>query len=158
MRMSLILASVCVMLLGSGPPKVSNSNLRINVVDATGKPLLGAELQMHFERAPEWGKVPITSTQNASLEEAGKLVYLELPPCFDGPPDGTPSPCSASEPGCRPTTVTLTATLDGVASDDKFTFGSCEYEAAVHESKTGFAFEYTFRFKTKPKANPKKSP
>jgi hypothetical protein len=119
------------------------SNVRIDVQDALGTPLSGAEIEFVVD-------YPGSTPDQRILRKLGSgdaaLVNLQLPAYFDYLlPEG------AALPACDPLTdvrvdVTIIATVNGYVSPDQPTFDNCTYVRAIDAATEPFALSFRETF------------
>ncbi len=124
-------------------PLSEGSALALDIHDTSGAPLAGATLTLRVQYPG--ALQPVTFDRTIGTGD-GSLVYFELPAYFDyWLPAGAPLP-ACGEPGEIPVTVTATAKLWGITSQDVHTFDNCAYwqavEAATGPSALALAFEF----------------
>ncbi len=124
-------------------PTAEGANLGIDVRDASGTPLAGAEIELSILYPGEAWPRSIKRRLGAG---AGDLVRLELPPYFSYLllPD---EPLPACNPATDlPIEVTITARINGYVSLDQPAFDACTYLRAIESSvdPAALAFVTTF--------------
>jgi len=124
----------------SNTPVAEGANLDIQVRDASGTPLEGADLTV---------TIHYPDSDQPMLRRLGKgdsnLVHLELPLYFDYIPEGS------GLPACAPATdlyvsVTVSASINGYVSGDLPTFDNCAYAQAILAASGPAALSYTLEF------------
>lgn len=123
-------------------PMDRNANVAVDIRDASGTPLGGAQLDVVIDYP---GQQQNTSTR-ALAGGAGNLVSLRLPPYFDHllPEDALPPPCDPATD--QTVTVTLRAAVNDYVSADSPSFDNCEYAQAVAAGAGTAALAFTLTF------------
>ncbi len=127
----------------------TGAQLQIDVQDASGTPLSGAQLQVveKINVPPDTPGSWLNETWTAPLGSGdGELFHYE-PPLYDRflrPPDAEPAPCDPAND--LRVTVTLSATVNGYTSTDHPTFDNCSYWQAVYAANGSPAAVATFHF------------
>lgn len=122
-------------------PLATNSNLTVNVRDASGTPLSGAKIELVI--GPPGKQSTLTRTLGAG---EGSMIALRLPPYFDYHlPDGAPPPpCNPASP--LRVNVQVRSTVNGYVSQDSPTFDNCEWIQAVATASGPAALAVTTTF------------
>ncbi len=124
----------------SDVPAVESANLAIEVRDASGTPLAGADVEIALD-FPDLDQV----VKRRLDEGGGTLVPFELPMYFSHlPEDGGLPPCDPTN--ARYVTATITARLNGHASTNAPTFDNCQYTEAILAAPGDAALSYTLEF------------
>jgi hypothetical protein len=123
-------------------PLDPGANFEIDVRDASGTPLSGAELEL----AIDYPDLPVQTTSRRLGSGDAALVHLELPAYFEHLlPDGAPLPPCDPEHDVQ-VDVTVTATVNGYVSADTPQFDNCTYWHAIDAAAGPAALAFAVSF------------
>jgi Tol biopolymer transport system component len=123
-------------------PTDPSANVELRVQDTSGTPLAGATIDLTIDYP---GQPPETTSRKLD-SGGGTPVHLELPPYFD-----YALPEDASLPPCDPAhdvqvNVTVSARINGAASQNSESFDNCTYHQASASASGPSALSYTLTF------------